>query len=144
MVWLLVCAAPLLLCSLLWAGQSGVLGYWKEPSGSVIQIAPCGELVCATLVALGPSTPERTDSMNPDAALKTRALCGLRIGTDFHLTSPTRAEGGTLYDPKSGKTYHGAMSSDGDQLSLRGYVGIPLFGRSERWVRTGPVATCGA
>jgi uncharacterized protein (DUF2147 family) len=139
-------AAALLLCSQLAAQESGMLGFWKEPTGSVIHIDHCGpengQAICATLVFVRPNAPTRVDSHNPDPTLHTRSLCGLRIGQDFHLASPGKAEGGTLYDPKSGKTYRGTMSSSGDQLNLRGYVGIPLFGRSETWTRTSPLETC--
>lgn len=139
---------PLLLASLFFcarpapAQDSGVRGYWREPTGAVIHIESCGPDLCATLVFLSPSAPSRTDIHNPNRALQARPLCGLQIGRAFHLTSPTHAEGGTLYDPKSGNTYRGAMSSSGDRLNLRGYIGLPLFGRTETWTRTGPVETC--
>lgn len=136
--------SALLLCSVASAQQSGVLGFWKEPAGSVIHIESCGADVCATLVTLSPSAPGRVDSKNPNRSLQPRSLCGLRIGEGFHLSSPSRAEGGTLYDPKSGKTYQGTMASSGDQLNLRGFVGLPIFGRSEKWVRTPAVDTCRA
>ena len=121
---------------------SGVLGYWKEPTGSTIHIDHCGDNICATLVFVRPNAPSRVDIHNPDPALRTRSLCGLRIGQGFRLTSPGKAEGGTLYDPKSGKTYRGTMTSTVDKLDLRGYIGISLFGRTETWTRTAPVESC--
>jgi uncharacterized protein (DUF2147 family) len=43
---------------------------------------------------------------------------------------------GKLYDPKSGKEYKGRAKLEGEnKLVLRGYVLIPLFGRSETWTR---------
>jgi uncharacterized protein (DUF2147 family) len=135
-------AAALLLCGQLAAQESGVLGFWREPTGSVIHIDHCGPDICATLVFVRPNAPSRVDTHNPDPALHARSLCGLRIGQGFHIASPAKAEGGTLYDPKSGKTYRGAMSSTGDQLNLRGYVGLPIFGRSETWTRTIAIETC--
>ncbi len=122
--------------------HSGVEGQWREPTGSVISVAPCGVDVCATLIAISPSTPYTVDGQNPDAAKKTRPLCGLRIGTGFHSAGPDKADGGSLYDPKSGKTYHGTMTAEGDTLSLRGYIGIKAFGRTEKWTRTSAVQTC--
>ena len=127
---------------LLLAQPSGVIGYWKEPEGSVIQIDTCGREICATLVAISPSAPARVDGKNPDAKLRQRSLCGLRIGEGFHLASPVKAEGGTIYDPKSGKTYRGVMAAHGEELDLRGFVGLSVFGRTERWTRALPVATC--
>ncbi len=119
-----------------------MLGYWREAAGSVIHVHACGSDVCATLVVVSPSAPTRADANNPDLDLQHRLLCGLRIGGDFHLTWPDKAEGGSLYDPKSGKTYHGVMQSHGDELDLRGYVGLPVFGWTEKWSRTHAVEAC--
>ena len=46
-------------------------------------------------------------------------------------------EGGTILDPESGKTYHASMhlSPDGSKLTVRGYIGLEIFGRSQTWKR---------
>jgi len=125
--------------------DDGVLGLWTNPTGSTIQIYRCGADVCAKLVAISSQAPSQVDINNPDRSLRKRSLCGLRIGTDFHLTGPNHAEGGRLYDPKSGNTYSGSMTSDGNRLKLRGYVGFELFGRTEIWTRAqGNFAPCHA
>lgn len=41
--------------------------------------------------------------------------------------------GGTITDPKTGKTYKCTITKSGDQLSVRGYVGISLMGRTQTW-----------
>jgi uncharacterized protein (DUF2147 family) len=128
----------------LYAASPGLTGDWREPGGSVIRIAPCGNDLCATLVFVRPDAPSNFDTHNPDASLHKRSLCGLQIGTGFHRDSDTQATGGSLYDPKTGKTYHGEMNADGDKLALRGYVGIRLFGRTETWTRTHLAAPCHA
>lgn len=122
------------------AAQSrGVMGFWREPEGSVIQIERCGDEVCAKLVAISKTAPAQVDGFNPDKALRTRSLCGLQIGRGFHLNGPDKADGGRLYDPKSGRTYRGALSSEAGTLHLRGYVGLKAFGRTEDWIRTAEV-----
>lgn len=134
-----------LLCPAAVLSQSrGVLGDWKEPGGSVIRIDHCGHEVCLWLVEISRTAPSQEDIHNPDPALRTRALCGLEIGKGFTLRDGDHASGGTLYDPKSGKTYRGQMSAADSKLELRGYVGIPLFGRSEIWTRTGEISSCAA
>jgi len=43
--------------------------------------------------------------------------------------------GGTILDPNSGRVYRCRikLSEDGKQLDIRGYIGIPLIGRSQVW-----------
>jgi len=49
-------------------------------------------------------------------------------------------DGGKVIDPKNGKAYHCKISLDGkDKLIVRGYIGIPLFGRSQTWIRQKPL-----
>jgi uncharacterized protein (DUF2147 family) len=45
---------------------------------------------------------------------------------------------GRIYDPGSGSTYTCRLALDGDdRLRLRGYIGIPIIGRTTTWVRLG-------
>lgn len=115
--------------------NNSVLGNWRNPSGSIIQIYRCGADVCLRLLVVRRDAPSRVDGKNPNPSLRSRQLCGLQIGTKFHLTTPSRAEGGQLYDPQSGHTYSGMMTRDGDRLKLRGYIAFSLFGRTETWTR---------
>ncbi len=138
-------AALLVLATAAAAQDPGVQGNWLTPGGAVVRIGPCATepgAICATLVKSEPDSPSTVDGQNPDPAKRTRKLCGLEIGYGFHLTDPTHADNGHLYDPKSGKTYSGVMSSNGDQLDLRGYIGIKAFGRTETWTRTSASAVC--
>jgi len=45
--------------------------------------------------------------------------------------------GGTILDPKKGKTYKVILrlSEDFQELSVRGYIGIPSLGRTQTWHR---------
>jgi uncharacterized protein (DUF2147 family) len=46
-------------------------------------------------------------------------------------------DGGTVLDPETGKIYSAKMSlsPDGKRLTVRGYVGLSIFGRSQTWTR---------
>jgi len=46
-------------------------------------------------------------------------------------------DGGTILDPANGKTYKLRLKpvEGGRKLEVRGYVGAPLFGRSQTWIR---------
>ncbi len=41
--------------------------------------------------------------------------------------------GGTITDPKTGKTYKCTITKDGDKLNVRGYIGLSLIGRTQTW-----------
>jgi uncharacterized protein (DUF2147 family) len=75
------------------------------------------------------------DKNNPDEKLKVRKLRGIEMLWGFKFDDDEWS-GGKIYDPISGKTYKSYMSLDGkNTLNLRGYVGIPLFGRTSVWTR---------
>jgi uncharacterized protein (DUF2147 family) len=84
--------------------------------------------------------PPRMDVENPDAALRTRELDGLKFLQGFrYVEKKNRWTDGTIYDPNSGKTYKGTITLvDLNTLKLRGYIGVSLFGRNDIWTRIEP------
>lgn len=121
----------------------GVLGYWSTNGGAVLHIDHCGANVCITVVTISQKAPGLVDGRNPDPALRTRPVCKMDIGTGFELKDADHGEHGKIYDPESGKTYKAVISSDGNTLNLRGYIGFKLLGQSQTWKRTSAdAATC--
>lgn len=84
---------------------------------------------------------DRLDSKNPDQALRSRRLLGQIILRDFTYKGDNNWAGGRIYDPDNGSEYKSYMKLDDDgrnknTLKLRGYIGIPLLGRTEKWTRS--------
>lgn len=75
----------------------------------------------------------RTDINNPKKEHQNDALLGLQMLKNFEKDGSHGYSGGTIYDPKNGKTYSCKMTLNGDKLDVRGYVGISLLGRTTTW-----------
>ena len=84
------------------------------------------------------SRPERPPDEACDQCpgdLKDKPVLGMIIIRDFR-PQDDRWVGGTVLDPKNGKIYKGKIWAVGaDRLRMRGFVGIPLLGRSQTWTR---------
>ena len=110
----------------------GIDGRWVPPSGdAVIEISGI-KVVSLHLIRVREPV---TDIKNPNPTLRSRHLEGLQLGTGFTRDGNVW-QGGTLYDPASGRTYKGRIRRlNAFEIELRGYVGVPAFGRGETWTR---------
>jgi uncharacterized protein (DUF2147 family) len=113
--------------------------FWRNnEQGWVVEARDCHGALCAFLVsypAVSKKPPENMprDARNPDPARRQTPLCGMQLIGGF--TPSPRDKGGWdngwVYDPDSGHTYAGTITPvDGSTVKLRGYVGVPLFGRT--------------
>jgi glucan biosynthesis protein C len=128
------------------------IGRWYAEGGAAqVEIGPCGAALCGTVVWVrspfdDDGCPLR-DRWNPDPSLRARPVVGLQIVDGLVPAAPEREEwtGGSIYDPGSGRTYRATLTLDGnDRARLRGYVGVPLLGRTTTWLRVGSEArVCG-
>lgn len=84
---------------------------------------------------------ERTDAVCDlcTDARKGQRVQGMAIieGMRASVSEDGLFEGGSILDPSNGKVYRSYMRlrDDGSKLEVRGYVGVPLFGRSQTWIR---------
>jgi uncharacterized protein (DUF2147 family) len=61
----------------------------------------------------------------------------MEILRHMHADGDGQWSGGEILDPENGKSYRATLKlvDGGQTLVLRGYIGLPLFGRSQRWLR---------
>ena len=120
------------------------VGLWYAEGGAAqVQIETCAEALCGRIVWLRAPFDEngcdQRDGRNPDPELRDRPLIGLEVLTGLQTSDDGRSwSGGTIYDPGSGNTYRCSARLEGqNRLSLRGFLGIPLLGRTTTWIRVG-------
>lgn len=119
-------------------GADEIVGVWLNANADgYIEISKQGEEFSGTIIGSpNAQDAQRTDSNNPDPQLRNRLLKGLVILQGFRYAGEKMLSDGEIYDPNNGKTYQCKLELlDRNQLSVRGYVGIPLFGRTEIWTR---------
>ena len=121
--------------------KDAILGKWLNASGEgQILVYKTGNTYAGKLVWLKEVNNRdgqiKRDEKNPKSALKNRPLLGIELLQNFVYQKDGVWEEGSIYDPKTGKTYSCTISMiSSDKLSVRGYVGISLLGRTETWQR---------
>jgi uncharacterized protein (DUF2147 family) len=104
-----------------------------------VWIEDCDGLLCGHIYwlkkPLANGRPKR-DRHNPDARLRDRPLCGLRILQSFRHSGNGTWSAGQIYNPGDGRTFSSTMTlkSDGG-LRISGYFGLSLIGKTVEWVR---------
>lgn len=144
LVWVVCLCFP----ALVEANQDGVVGLWAGPS-SIFEIAVEGDTLTGTVRALlnplylpeedtGREGEARSDRNNPDPAQQDRPIIGLSMFSEYRFDAGQWQ--GKIYDPESGNTYQSRMSlNKKGELEIRGYIGVPMFGRTASFV---PVSVC--
>ena len=74
------------------------------------------------------------DSDNPDPAKRSLPVMGMDIIHDI-VYSKDKWEGGTLYDPNTGKTWDCNISFDGNKLKVKGFWKVSWIGKTETWTK---------
>lgn len=111
------------------------LGRWLTASGNLeVEIAPCGKALCGTVVRVvannsmaAPGTTMKPADVQP--------VLGKAIMTDFVPASDGEWEG-HIYNRENGETYACVMALVApDQLKVRPYKVMHLFGQTQIWHR---------
>jgi uncharacterized protein (DUF2147 family) len=125
------------------AGASPV-GLWKtidDQSGqpkSLIRITENDGALSSKIEKLfrPPDQDQDPKCVKCEGTLKDQPIIGMTILSGLKKDGDSYS-GGTIVDPASGKTYKSKLSviEDGAKLNVRGYIGLPLLGRTQIWVR---------
>ncbi|MDO5686955.1 MAG: DUF2147 domain-containing protein [Neisseria sp.] len=126
----------------------GIVGKWKtidDETGkarSIVSISEVNGQYQGKIVELMPNVPNKCPGCDGSSktfgVAKDGPIVGMTILRNLKADGD-KYSGGSVFDPKSGKTYKGSakLSGDGQKLVLRGYVGVGVLsvGRSQTWQR---------
>ena len=144
----LLCGIAALLVSFGAAAQSATpVGLWKtiddstRKDKSYVRITDAGGVLSGKIEKLidSPDADKLVcDKCTDDR--KDKPIVGLQVIRGVKKSEEAdsgRWEGGTILDPNNGKTYKVRLTpiEDGRKLEVRGYIGTPVFGRTQTWVR---------
>ncbi|CAI3954426.1 DUF2147 family (PDB:4INN) [Commensalibacter communis] len=107
------------------------VGLWatKENDG-VFNIYACGQKLCGRFVGM-----QYTTSMPPDTKYG-HSQCNFLMLRDFEQDKSGKRWRGTILDPRDEKSYNAKIwLTNKNELRLRGYLGISLFGETQVWHR---------
>jgi uncharacterized protein (DUF2147 family) len=111
-----------------------LIGRWLTDNGNLeLEIGRCGEALCGTVVKV---LANRSMSGGGEmVAADNRSPLGMTVLKDFKAAGGGEWQG-EIYNRENAKTYSCRISlSTPDQLTVRPYVGLPLFGKTLRWTR---------
>lgn len=127
-----------------WADNSSPAGLWKNVDDvtgkprALIRITESNGTLQGKIEKVFPAPNE---SQNPkcekcEGANKDAPVIGLVILSGLKKDGDEYT-GGQILDPDNGKTYRSKvqLSDGGKKLNVRGYIGVPMLGRSQAWVR---------
>jgi uncharacterized protein (DUF2147 family) len=140
----LMTALLTLAASTVWA-QATPVGLWKtidDKTGgerALVRISESGGVFTGRIekVLAADAVPDaKCDKCEDDR--KDKPMVGLEIVRGVKKAdSDNMWDGGTILDAREGKIYKVRMqpADGGKKLEVRGYVGMPMLGRTQTWIR---------
>jgi uncharacterized protein (DUF2147 family) len=126
------------------ADDNSPVGLWKnidDVSGkpkALIRIAESNGVLQGKIEQLfrAPGEDQNPKCEKCDDARKNQPIVGMVIMNGLKKDGDEYA-GGEILDPDNGKVYRSKMhlTDGGKKLSVRGYIGVPMLGRSQVWLR---------
>lgn len=133
------------LCALVSAASAQVspVGLWRtiddetKTEKSLVRITESAGVLSGKIEKL--SDPEKANSVCEKCTdeRKNQPVLGMTIMRNVRLGDPGVWDGGEILDPNNGKIYRVRLrpTEGGKQLDVRGYIGTPLLGRTQTWIR---------
>jgi len=126
--------------------QSTPVGVWKtiddatKKEKSLIRITESGGVLTGKLEKLlDPATPADAVCKECTDERKDKPLVGMTLIRNVKQNDGDKGlwDGGDILDPNNGKVYKVRMKpvDGGAKLDVRGYIGAPLLGRTQTWIR---------
>jgi len=144
MLHALLLALPLAFTSVAFATDSPA-GHWQtidDETGKPKSIVEIVQAPDGTLTGKVSEILQSDHGTNPictacDGELKDKPIQGMTILWDLKPEGELVWSGGAILDPAKGKTYRSKVTllKGGDELEVRGYIGIEALGRSQTWIR---------
>jgi uncharacterized protein (DUF2147 family) len=119
--------------------EDRITGLWlTEQKDGKVQIFRTGNTYSGRLVwgnsVLDEHGNPKRDIYNPDPKLRSRTIQGMVMLTGL-VYNDGKWQDGKIYNGLTGKSYSVEITLKGNSLFLRGYVGIPLLGKTTVWQR---------
>ena len=143
----LILGAALCLSSALAQAQATPAGLWKtiddatKKEKSLVRITDNGGVFSGKVEKLLDPPPDKPDPVCEKCTdeRKDKPILGMVIlsGVRKSDSASDLWDGGQILDPDNGKTYKVRLTpvEGGRKLEVRGYIGMPMLGRTQTWVR---------
>jgi uncharacterized protein (DUF2147 family) len=143
--WVLSTAALLLVASGGVQAQPSPIGLWAtiddqtDQEKSIVRIAPQGKEIVGVVEKILDPKGQNAKCIKCPEPMKDQPILGMtilrRLATQAD--DPSVWTGGEILDPENGKFYKVQIKviNNGKNLEVRGYIGMPMFGRTQTWVR---------
>ncbi len=128
-------------------GQAATpVGVWKtiddhtKTDKALVRIVESGGVYSGKVEKIiDPDAPKDAVCKDCTDERKDKPILGMTILRGVKQNPEDKAvyEGGDILDPNNGKVYRVRLKvvDNGTRLEVRGYIGTPMFGRTQTWVR---------